>query len=71
MAIEIWDRERFEREIADLGLTPGDVCALTGHSARQVRNWGKTWPVPRPVRLILRLVRERGGVEGLIDGYRK
>ncbi|WP_295456049.1 helix-turn-helix transcriptional regulator [uncultured Thiodictyon sp.] len=59
-------RDQFRAHLAELGLSLGDFAALAGVSYSQVRAWGETSPVPRPIRLILRLLDERGHVHELL-----
>ena len=60
-------RDQFRARLADLHLSLGDFAALAGVSYSQVRAWGDTSPVPRPVRLLLRLLVERGGAVDLLQ----
>lgn len=53
--------------LSDLDINVIEFSTLLGVSYSQAKAWGGNYPIPRWVRLVLFLLRERGHARDLID----
>lgn len=60
------DRAEFRAALKRNSLSCDEFAAMTGRSLSQVYSWGEEYPVPYYARVLLRLLDERGGAQGLI-----
>ena len=62
------DKDEFRDALRRNGLTPDEFAALLGRSVSCVYDFGVRYPVPYYARVLLRVIDERGGAQGLIPG---
>lgn len=62
------DKDEFRDALKRNGLTPDEFAALLGRSVSCVYDFGVRYPVPYYARVLLRVIDERGGAQGLIPG---
>ncbi len=53
--------------LRQIGITRRQFADLIGNSPSTINDWGGRYPVPRQARLILTMLQERGGTQGLSE----